>query len=76
MMFTMLFTISCLGLASVGRSMQGEIFKIPRVLMVCFVLTAALCVRFITKRFIGEYDHKKGKDILHLILLSRIEVAT
>lgn len=44
--------------------------------MVCFVLTAALCVRFITKRFIGEYDHKKGKDILHLILLSRIEVAT
>uniref|UniRef100_A0A3B5A7F8 small monomeric GTPase n=1 Tax=Stegastes partitus TaxID=144197 RepID=A0A3B5A7F8_9TELE len=25
---------------------------------VCFV-SAALCVRFITKRFIGEYDHKK-----------------
>ena len=25
-------------------------------------LTKALCVRFITKRFIGEYDHKKGKE--------------
>uniref|UniRef100_A0A673AUA3 small monomeric GTPase n=1 Tax=Sphaeramia orbicularis TaxID=375764 RepID=A0A673AUA3_9TELE len=28
------------------------------VFSVCFV-SAALCVRFITKRFIGEYDHKK-----------------
>lgn len=27
---------------------------------VCFV-SPALCVRFITKRYIGEYDHKKGK---------------
>lgn len=28
-----------------------------------FCLTKALCVRFITKRFIGEYDHKKGKAL-------------
>ena len=32
----------------------------PSDVHVCFV-SPALCVRFITKRYIGEYDHKKGK---------------
>jgi len=33
---------------------------------VCFV-SPALCVRFITKRFIGEYDHKKGEPAVNIL---------
>lgn len=38
----------------------GSYCRSPRRNNVCFV-SSALCVRFLTRRFIGEYDHKKGK---------------
>lgn len=40
---------------------------------VCFfnasppVLSPALCVRFMTKRFIGEYDNKKGEITVNIL---------
>lgn len=43
-----------------------------QVTLVCVCLVSpALCVRFITKRFIGEYDHKKGKYVRKRYLTPR-----
>lgn len=37
----------------------------------CFAVCSvspALCVRFMTKRFIGEYDNKKGETTVNIFL--------
>lgn len=37
-------------------------------------MSPALCVRFITKRFIGEYDNKKGETTVHIFKMRVIIV--
>lgn len=38
----------------------------------CSSVSPALCVRFMTKRFIGEYDNKKGETVIFFFFEMRI----